>query len=81
MWDTFIAALAAAIEALGDKRHVRLIHARHHARVKAMMTSHSGTCLPSLPPLLDDAELKLPITAVIEPAAADAIMQDEVFGP
>ena len=81
MWEAFTTALAAAIDALGDKRHVRLIHGRHHARVKAMLTKHSGTCLPPLPPPLDDAELRLPLTAVLEPAANDAIMLDEVFGP
>lgn len=80
MWDRFMSALKGGIEALGDKRMVRMIHAKHYERVKKMLTDHKGTNAPEAPPC-DDAGLLLPITAVIEPQESDPIMQDEVFGP
>jgi len=81
MWQRFTQGLSDAIEALGDKRYVRLIHERHYKRVKQMLTEHHGTYLPSKAPQPDDAALKLPVTAIIEPSPTDLIMQDEVFGP
>jgi len=80
MWERFVAKITKAIEALGERRSVRLIHQKHYDRVKAMLTQHTGTCVPPLPEI-DDASLRLPVTAVIEPAPTDGIMTDEVFGP
>lgn len=80
MWDKFTAALKAGIEALGDKRMVRMIHAKHYERVKRMLTDHNGTNVPE-PPVPDDEGLRLPVTAVVQPQESDPIMQDEVFGP
>lgn len=80
MWDKFMGAMKAGIEALGEKRMVRMIHAKHYERLKNMLTSHNGTNAPE-PPACDDSGLRLPITAVVEPQDSDPIMQDEVFGP
>jgi len=80
MWDKFTQALGKAIEELGDRRYIRLIHERHYSKVKKMMTDHHGTCLPP-DPVIDDAALKLPVTAILEPRVEDLVMQDEVFGP
>ena len=80
MWDRFVDALRAAIEALGEKRIVRLIHRRHYERLKAMLTTHHGTSLPALP-TPDDAGLRLAVTAVLEPAPSDTVMLEECFGP
>lgn len=79
MYDKFMTSLKAGIEALGEKRMVRMIHAKHYDRVKKMLTDHKGKNEPEPPK--DMAELHLPITAVVEPKDGDAIMQDEVFGP
>lgn len=80
MWDAFVAALAAEIDALGEKRSVQLINQRHYARVKRMLTEHRGASLPAVAEP-DDGALKLPVTAVLEPSSEDPIMRDEVFGP
>lgn len=80
MWDRFMAALEAGIAGLGEQRMVRIIHAKHFARVKHMLDSTQGTLLPPAPEI-DDTQLCLPVTAVVEPKDEDAIMQDEVFGP
>merc|ERR1711862_807438 len=81
MWGRFTKALGEAVEALGDKRYVLLIHQRHYDRVKRMLTDHHGKYLPAAPPQPDDAGLKLPVTAIIEPKSTDPVMEDEVFGP
>jgi len=81
MWDKFTAALGEAVSALGDKRNVRIIHKRHFDRCKRMMLEHGGKFLPAGTPVPDEANLKLPVTAVIEPKAGDFISQDEAFGP
>lgn len=81
MWEKFTEALGKAIEGLGEKRNVRLIHKRHYDRVKNMLMNHHGTFLPSAPPVPDDDGLKLPVTAILEPQMGDPVMQDEVFGP
>merc|ERR1719253_1735322 len=80
MYDKFIAALTAGIEELGEKRMVRMIHAKHYERVKQLLLGSSGAKVPEPPPC-DDEDLRLPVTAVLEPKASDPIMQDEVFGP
>jgi aldehyde dehydrogenase (NAD+) len=80
MWDRFLEALRAEIESLGERRMVHLIHERQYMRVKLMLEKHHGEALPSTPQP-DDAGLRLPVTAIIEPDAQDPIMQDEVFGP
>jgi len=80
MWSRFTEALKAGIEALGEKRMVDMIHAKHYERVKKMLDVHKGTNFPE-PPACDDANLRLPVTAVLEPQISDPIMQDEVFGP
>jgi aldehyde dehydrogenase (NAD+) len=80
MWDRFLAKLKSEIEALGERRMVRLIHKKHHSRVKHMLESHNGSCMPEVPQI-DDDSLSLPLTAVIEPNNSDPIMQDEIFGP
>lgn len=80
MWERFTQALGDAISALGEKRNVRMINARHYGRVKAFLSSHRGTNLPP-PPSLDDASLCLPVTAVLEPSSDDKIMVEEIFGP
>lgn len=80
MWDKFMPALQAGVEALGEKRMVRMIHAKHYERVKNMLTSHKGKNQPEALPA-DDAGLRLPIVAVVEPHIDDPIMQDEIFGP
>jgi len=80
MWDRFTIALEAAVTALGDRRNVRMIHANHFARVKAMLDSHTGTSSPPVPEV-DDASLMLPVTAILNPAPTDPVMLDEVFGP
>merc|ERR1712226_266433 len=79
MWERFTRALGQAIEGLGDKRYVRMIHRRHYDRVKKMLTEQRGTYLPSAAPVPDDAGLRLPVTAIIEPHPTDFVMQDEVF--
>jgi aldehyde dehydrogenase (NAD+) len=81
MWDKFTAALGEAVEALGDKRFVRMIHERHYTRVKRMLLEHKGQFLPSAAPQPDDEGLRLPVTAILEPHPDDFIMRDEVFGP
>ena len=81
MWDRFISTLRAEIEALEERRAVRLINARHFGRVKAMLTEHNGTCVPPLPDAGDEASLRLPVTAVLEPQPDAPILLDEVFGP
>jgi len=80
MWDRFMAALEKEVEALGDRRMVRLIHEKHYTRVKSMLEESSGSAFPK-PMEADDTGLRLPVTAVIEPKPSDRIMQDEVFGP
>merc|ERR1719265_3055536 len=80
MWDKFMTALQAGVEALGDKRMVRMIHKKHFDRVKKMLTDHKGKNVPE-PPTYDDTDLKLPVTAVVEPEKTDLIMNEEVFGP
>jgi aldehyde dehydrogenase (NAD+) len=81
MWDAFTAALSAEIGSLGERRSVRLINQRHYERCKRMLLEHSGTTLPADGPSPDDAALKLPVSAVLEPAASDPMMVDEIFGP
>merc|ERR1711990_209138 len=66
MWDKFMAALEAGITGLGERRMVRMIHAKHFARVKQMLESHNGTAVPPLPPI-DDEKLSLPVTAIVQP--------------
>lgn len=80
MWDRFTAALEAAVTALGDRRNVRMIHAKHFERVKAMLDGQTGTASPALPEI-DAESLCLPVTALLNPAATDSVMRDEVFGP
>jgi len=80
MWDRFMAKLQEGIEALGEKRMVRLIHKRHYDRTKAIFTSHNGKNVPE-PMAADDEGLRLPITAVVDPQDSDSIMKEEVFGP
>jgi aldehyde dehydrogenase (NAD+) len=80
LWERFTKALGAAVEALGEKRHVRLIHARHYQRVKHMLMQHGGEHLPASV-ICDDRGLRLPVTAILEPQPSDAVMLDEVFGP
>jgi len=81
MWDKFTKALGESVEALGEKRFVRMIHERHYTRVKRMLLEHQGQFLPSAAPQPDDEGLRLPVTAVLEPQPNDFIMLDEVFGP
>jgi len=81
MWEKFTMALGEAVEALGEKRLVRMIHERHYRRVKDMLLAHHGQFLPSAAPQPDDEGLRLPVTAIVEPAVDDLIMKDEVFGP
>eukprot|EP00928_Gymnodinium_smaydae_P036477 TRINITY_DN25491_c0_g4_i1.p1 TRINITY_DN25491_c0_g4~~TRINITY_DN25491_c0_g4_i1.p1 ORF type:complete len:496 (+),score=78.88 TRINITY_DN25491_c0_g4_i1:57-1490(+) len=80
MFQKFVDQMSKHIEALGDRRMVRLIHDKHYRRVKGMFTSHNGTALPE-PPACDDAGLRLPVTMVLEPHVDDPIMNDEIFGP
>jgi aldehyde dehydrogenase (NAD+) len=81
MWDKFVALLESSVKALGDRRMVRLIHKKQFDRVKEMLVNHTGTALPALSTDIDDEELKLPVTAILDPAATDSVMMDEVFGP
>lgn len=81
MWEKFTKALDEAIQDLGERRLVRIIHERHYKRVRRMLLDHQGHFLPSAAPQPDDEGLRLPVTAVLEPRADDPIMKDEVFGP
>lgn len=83
IWDRFITALKAEINALGERRLVRLINERQYERVKAMLTSHHGDNLPPLSSdtAASDGSWMLPVTAVVEPYESDLLMQEEVFGP
>jgi len=75
-----MAAMTQGIEALGDKRMVRLIHSKHYQRVKQMLDSHHGEAVPPPPPC-DDEGLRMPVTMIVSPDTSDSIMQEEVFGP
>merc|ERR1712232_1040895 len=79
-YDRFMAQMTKEIEALAEKRMVRLIHQNHYRRVKNMFENHSGEALPAPPPC-DDAGLRLPVTMVVAPKEGDLIYQDEIFGP
>ena len=57
-----------------------MIHAKHFERVKAMLDGQTGTASPALPEI-DAESLCLPVTALLNPAATDSVMRDEVFGP
>jgi aldehyde dehydrogenase (NAD+) len=81
MWERFTESLGASVQGLGERRMVRLIHAKQFARVKDMLDNHSGTALPAIASDVDPKSLCLPVTAILEPGANDSVMQDEVFGP
>lgn len=80
MFDRFMDELKKGIEALGEGRMVRLIHANHYQRVKKMLDNHKGEAVPA-PVACDDEGLKMPVTAIVGPHPDDLIMQEEVFGP
>merc|ERR1712232_759792 len=72
--------MEGGIQALGEKRMVRMIHKKHYDRVKTFLTDTKGKAVPE-PPACDDAGLRLPVTMVVDADANDLIMQDEIFGP
>uniref|UniRef100_A0A7S2GK63 Aldehyde dehydrogenase n=1 Tax=Octactis speculum TaxID=3111310 RepID=A0A7S2GK63_9STRA len=80
MWDKFIAALEAGIAALKERRMARLVNARQFERVKRMLENHKGKAVPAVPEY-DADKLCIPVTAIVEPAADDEVMLEEVFGP
>eukprot|EP00929_Paragymnodinium_shiwhaense_P096912 TRINITY_DN5864_c0_g1_i1.p1 TRINITY_DN5864_c0_g1~~TRINITY_DN5864_c0_g1_i1.p1 ORF type:complete len:544 (-),score=105.21 TRINITY_DN5864_c0_g1_i1:452-2083(-) len=80
MYDKFMKMMEGGIEALGEKRMVRIIHKKHYERVKKMLTEHNGKSIPA-PPACDDSNLLLPVTMVVDAQPEDLIMQDEIFGP
>jgi len=80
MYDKVIQQMTKAIEDLGERRMVRLIHAKHYERVKQMLQAHGGTNVPESV-ACDDEGLRMPITMVVEPQSDDLIMRHEVFGP
>lgn len=80
MYDNFMKKMEGGIQALGDKRNVRMIHKKHYDRVKKMLVEHKGRCIPDAGQP-DDEKLLLPVTMVVDAHADDLIMQDEIFGP
>lgn len=81
--DSFCAKLKAAIEGLGDKRHVMVLGRRQYDAVKAKLDASAAERMPPLegPYKLDEANMTIPFTALVGEAADSSIMKEEIFGP
>lgn len=83
IYNSFTEKLKAAIEGLGEKRHVRLLGRRQYEAVKAKLDSCPGERMPPMQGAYqpDDENMTIPFTCLPGATQEDLIMKEEVFGP
>jgi len=86
IFEAFCEKLKAAIEGLGEKRHVIMIGQRQYAGVKSKLdeaVSAGAVCLPPLEGsnVPDDTNMTLPFTALLQTPASSSVLTSEIFGP
>merc|ERR1711957_280317 len=82
----FVAKLQQELEALGDKRNVKVIGKRQYDSLKCRFIAAQSTCEKCLPLhqgscVFNDVEMSVPMTFLLEPAVDCELMTEEVFGP
>lgn len=83
IYDEFVAKLRAAVEALGERRHVMLIGRRHYEAVKQKFLEGDAERVPPVEGAFvpDDAKMTLPFTCLLQPPLNSSCMTQEIFGP
>jgi len=82
VFEAFAKELEAQVEALGERRKCRMIHAVHARRVRSLLEKQEDYARPPLPePTTNDDDTCVPVTLLVEPALDSPVMQEEIFGP
>jgi len=84
IYDRFLEKFKAAVESLGEKRHVPLIGRRQYEGIKRKLDDAADAA--RLPPLEgsyvpDEERLTVPFTLLLEPALDELVLTQEIFGP
>mmetsp|Transcript_121085 Transcript_121085/g.387642 ORF Transcript_121085/g.387642 Transcript_121085/m.387642 type:complete len:316 (+) Transcript_121085:146-1093(+) len=83
IYDAFCTKFVAAVEALGDKRHVALIGRRQYDALKDKIADAAVECIPPMEGSFvpDDTAMTVPFSGFLQPAMTSKFLTGEIFAP